>query len=288
MLENCLNGEFKLREGPLRATANEFLKFQKYIQNNIGLKFPESKKSLLESRLSSHISKLGFNSFGDYFDYIESQPELSDEVDFLVDKLTTHTTSFFREIYHFDFLTTKGIQHLLQSFGNRTVFKILSLGSSTGEEMYTLAMLFATFKKKRIIHDYIIDGADISKYALLKAKEGIFKLDHFDSIPPEYKDYFEVRDEKLYAKNILKQNLRFFILNACNNGQRFPDTYHVVFCRNTLIYFPKELQQNVIDNIQKIIIPGGIFIMGHSESLYGLKHEFTRMEPTIYKSESLK
>jgi len=271
-----------LRDGPLRATDWEFAKFQEFIQTKIGIKFPETKKTLLESRLSSHITKLGFQSFGDYLDFVYNQPELSDEMDFLVDKITTHTTSFFRENNHFTFLLEKGLDHLIEKFGARTKFKIMSLGSSTGEEMYTLAMIFADLKKNGKIEDYQVDAADVSKYALLKAKEGVFKIDHLDSIPNVYRGYFDVKDNKLFAKSVLKHNLRFFILNICKVEQKFPDYYHIVFCRNTLIYFSKPLQQNVIDNVGKILLKDGMFFMGHSESMYGLTHKFERLGPTIY------
>jgi len=268
--------------GPLKATSAEFKLFQNFVENKIGLKFPESKKSLLESRLSSHISKLGYKSFGDYFKYIESLNELDSEIDFLVDKITTHTTSFFRENHHFDFLQNKGIDILTSYFGKINL-KIASLGSSTGEEMYTIAMILENQKKLGKILGYTIDGADISKYALLKAKEGVFKIDHLESIPKQYTSFFDIKDNKIYAKSVLRNNMRFFLLNIAKPTQKFPDRYHIIFCRNTLIYFNKELQQNVINNIEKILIDGGLYFMGHSESLHGLTHNFVRVEPTIYK-----
>ncbi|HOV14389.1 MAG TPA: CheR family methyltransferase [Spirochaetota bacterium] len=271
--------------GPLKANKEEFEMFQEFIQDKIGLKFPESKKSLLESRLSSHIGKLGFNSFGEYFKYIGTLSELDEEIDYLVDKITTHTTSFFRENHHFDFLLSKGIDILVSVFGKINL-KIMCLGSSTGEEMYTLAMILESQKKTGKILGYTIDGADISKYALLKAKEGVFKIDHLDSIPKQYIGYFDVKENKIFAKSILKNNLRFFLLNIAKPKQRFPDKYHIVFCRNTLIYFNKELQQNVINNVEKILISGGLYFMGHSESLHGLTHNFERVEPTIYQGGS--
>ena len=271
-----------MHNSQIRANDKEFKLFQDFIQNKIGIKFPESKKTLLESRLSLHIYKLGFTSFLEYFDYIKELPEIDEEVDYLVDKITTHTTSFFRENFHFDYLNNSGIDLLTKIFG-REQLKCISLGSSTGEEMYTLAMILATKKKETKISDYQIDAADVSKYALLKAKEGVFKIDHLASIPQKYKSFFDIKENKIVAKPILKYNMRFFMLNICKIGQKFPDKYHIVFCRNTLIYFSKQLQQNVINNVAKILIPGGLFLMGHSESLHGLNHNFKRVEPTIYQ-----
>jgi len=267
----------------IKATDEEFAKFKEFIETKIGIKFPEGKKSLLESRLATHINKLGFKSFGEYFEYVGTLPELSDEIDYLVDKITTHTTSFFRENHHFEFLLSKGIDIILNQFGKTTI-KVISLGSSTGEEMYSIAMVLESQKKAGKIAGYVIDAADVSKYALLKAKEGIFKIDHLPSIPQQYKSFFDIKDNKIMAKPILKNNLRFFIINICKKEQKFPDYYHIVFCRNTLIYFSKPLQQNVIDNIKRILLTGGLYFMGHSESLHGLEHDFKRIEPTIYQN----
>jgi len=272
-----------LSQGPLRVTEEEFTKFQGFIQSRIGLKFPETKKSLLESRLSVHITRLGFGSFGEYFDFLETQPDLSDEIEFVIDKITTHTTSFFREDHHFKFLVDSGIGIIQKVFGQGTTIKFASLGSSTGEEMYTISMILYPLKKSGRIKDYSIDAFDISKYALLSAKEGRFRLETQSSIPPQYQDLFKVVDNKLIANQAIKNNMRFFMSNIAKKNQKFPDRYHIAFCRNTLIYFNKMLQQNVIDNIANILLPGGLYFMGHSESLHGLVQDFKRVEPTIYQ-----
>jgi len=271
-----------LNQGQLKVTEEEFEKFQKFIQAKIGLKFPENKKTLLESRLSVHISRLGFESYGEYFDFLETQSEFSEEIEFVIDKITTHTTSFFREDHHFNFLTSQGIDIIQKNFGKSTVIKFASLGSSTGEEMYTISMVLYPLKKNGKIKDYSIDAFDISKYALLNAKEGRFRLETQSSIPTQFQNLFKVADNKLLADQALKNNMKFFMSNIAKKNQRFPDNYHIVFCRNTLIYFNKTLQQNVIDNIANILLPGGLYFMGHSESLNGLTHNFKRVEPTIY------
>ncbi len=272
-----------MNHGPLRVTDKEFERFQNFIQSKIGLKFPETKKSLLESRMSSHITRLGFESYGDYFDFLETQSEFSEEVEFVIDKITTHTTSFFREDHHFNFLVNGGVDMIQKIFGPSTVIKFASLGSSTGEEMYTISMILYPLKKSGKIKDYSIDAFDISKHALLSAKEGRFRPETQTSIPPQYQKFFHIEENRLIADPALKNNMRFFMSNIAKKGQRFPDTYHIVFCRNTLIYFNKALQQNVIDNITNILMPGGLYFMGHSESLHGLTHNFKRVEPTIYQ-----
>lgn len=264
----------------LRANKYEFNLFQDFIERKIGIKFPETKKSLLESRLSNHIARLGLGSFEEYYHLLQNGTQA--EYDFFIDKITTHTTHFFRENFHFDFILNHGTKILNKHFRNNSL-KALSLGASTGEEMYTLAMVLNFLKKNNQINDFTIHGADISKQALLKAKTGIFKIDHLESIPKKYRYNFYIKEEIIEAKLDLKKHLHYYMLNACKRYQQFPAKYHIIFCRNMLIYFSRDLQQNVIDNIQNILLPGGLCFIGHSESLHNLSHKMKRIVPTVYQ-----
>jgi chemotaxis protein methyltransferase CheR len=266
--------------GTPRITKSEFEKYSRFIEKKIGIKFPESKKSLLESRLSTHIAKKGFINFSEYFEKLLSTDQ--DEYEFFIDKITTHTTNFFREPVHFKYLINTGIKLINEEFGN-PVINILSMGTSTGEEMYSISLILTEQKKFNGINDFCISGIDISKKALLKAKNGIFNPDSLRSIPGKYRVYFNKSDNKLEAKEILKQNMRFFILNASRKNQIFPDKYHIVFCRNTLIYFSNQKQQNIINNISNILLPGGLLFIGLSETLQSLTHDFQKQESTIYR-----
>lgn len=265
-------------------TDTEFKKFQNLIQQRIGIKFPKEKRSLLESRLAGRIKKLGFTTFLQYYQYLENN-EAPDEFEFFIDRITTHTTHFFREQNHFDFLISRGVTLINQRF-NQPKIKIISVGSSTGEEMYSIAMILADLQDKNIIYDFEISAADISKKALLKAKEGVFDLKHKASIPHKYLKYFIIYEDSIAAKPVLKKHLRYFIINASNKNQKFPDSYHIVFCRNMLIYFTKEQQQVIINNISNILLPRGLFFSGHSESLIGLKHHFKKVIPAVYQGET--
>ena len=264
----------------LSVNKHEFLKFQNFIERKIGIKFQSNKKSLLESRLSSHIIKLGLNSFDDYYYYLINENE--DEYDYFIDRITTHTTHFFRESYHFDFLINKGID-IINNYFNKPKINVLSLGVSTGEELYTLAMIFERLKKLNAVRDYEIHGADVSRLALLKAKKGIFKAESIDNIPENYRSGFKKYNDIIVADDKIRYNLRFFLLNACKRKQKFPDKYHIVFCRNIFIYFKKELQQNILDNILSVLLNGGLLFTGHTESLFGFKHNFKKVGTSVYR-----
>jgi len=263
---------------------DEFYKFQDFIEKKIGIKFPEAKKSLLESRLALHIKKRGFDSFGDYFIHISTGSD-AEEFNFFVDKVTTHTTYFFREKEQFDYLISEGITLINKIFSSPSMIKVMSLGSSTGEEMYTLGMIFSELCNSGTMSAFEIHAADVSKKALLQAKTGKFDLKHYESLESKYKKYFKVNNDFIESKTNLKKSLRFFLLNGAKANQDFPDKYHVIFCRNTLIYFNKKMQQNFIDNIYNNLLPGGFMFLGHSESLNGIDHKFKRVKSSTFMKE---
>ena len=273
-----------MNQNSLSVSKEEFLKFQNFIEKKIGIKFQQNKKSLLESRLSSHIIKLGMKSFEEYYNYLINDNE--EEYDYFIDKITTHTTNFFREKSHFNFIINRGI-NIINEYYNKPKIKILSLGVSTGEEIYTLAMIFARLKKLNEITDYEIHGADVSKIALLKAKKGVYKTESLEDIPQKYQNSFKKFNNLIIADEIIRYNIRFFLLNACKRNQKFPDKYHIVFCRNIFIYFKNELQQNILDNVLSALLNGGLLFTGHTESLFGFKHNLKKIETSVYRSEKV-
>ncbi len=267
----------------MKINQDEFNKFQSFIEKKIGIKFPQTKKSLLESRITNHIIKSGFTSFEEYYQYLLSKKN-TEEYEYFIDKITTHTTYFFREIQHFDFIIDRGIDLINKHF-NKPFIKILSVGASTGEEMYSLALIFEEQKKFNKISGYGIDGFDISKKSLLKAKNGIFHKSNLENIPKRFKVFFKTNQDTIEAKEILKKKLKFFVLNVSNDNQKFPDKYHLILCRNILIYFTPLIQQKIINNLLTILLNGGFFITGTSESLHSLNHNLKKIQPNIYKRQ---
>jgi chemotaxis protein methyltransferase CheR len=268
----------------IRIDNETFKKFQTYVRQKIGINLPAAKKGLVESRFSNYIMKAGFKSFQEYLDYLVNDRSNS-EYDFFVDRITTHTTHFFREKGHFDFLIKKGTTLINTFFNSPPMIKVLSIGTSTGEELYSLAIVLTEQQKSGFIHDFTIHGADVSRKALEKAKKGIFNSKNLEYIPTQYKKYFTIQKNQtiIEAKPVLKKNLKFFMLNACKKNQNFPDNYHIIFCRNMLIYFSKPLQQNVISNILRILLKNGLLFTGSTESLYTLSHNLKKIETTIYQ-----
>lgn len=171
---------------------------------------------------------------------------------------------------------------LLKQF-NTTNIHCMSLGASTGEEAYSLAMTLMKYTELNPGIDFQIDLSDISIDSLKKAKTGEFKLIQLNQIPKYYFHYLIKNSDSFTFIPAIKQRLKFFKLNICNPEQKFPGNYHLLFCRNTLIYFPRERQQIILQNIERIIKDGGLLLLGHSETLQRICHNLKKIGPTVYQ-----
>ena len=153
VIEKPLSGEMSHRL---------FLKFRNFIQSELGIKMPDTKKTMLQARIQKRLRKLGIDSFEEYHDYVFSPEGIETELQNLIDAVTTNKTDFFREPRHFDYLVQKALPNLINSgtLQNGRKAHIWSAGCSTGEEPYTLAMVLSEFSEKHSGFNFSILATD--------------------------------------------------------------------------------------------------------------------------------
>jgi len=149
----------------------EFNRFSSLIYDQVSIKMPAAKKTMLEARLQKRLKALGLNTFEEYADFVFTSADKGDELIHLIDVVTTNKTDFFREPAHFDYLVKSAIPSLIddRDAGIRTPLKIWSAGCSTGEEPYTLAMVLSEFAALNPDFSTSILASDISTSVLSKA-----------------------------------------------------------------------------------------------------------------------
>ena len=145
-------------------TDRDFHRLSSFISERCGIKLPLSKKTMLEGRLRKRLRILGLSDFGHYCDYIFSRNGVDPEYLHMIDAVTTNKTDFLREPQHFHYLTQKVVPELLEvhGLGIKNRFNIWSVGCSTGEEPYTLAMFLMDFAQNVRSIDFHILATDIS------------------------------------------------------------------------------------------------------------------------------
>jgi len=260
--------------------------FCEYLYKNMGIFIEPSKKNLLAQKLSKLMFDAGFQNAGEYYHAIVAPPITEKQKEFknkFLDTVTVHKTNFFRENNHFEFLQRTILNIIAESssvkFTNE--LRVWSSACSTGEEAYTLAMLF-----KEILPPGIkakILATDISPDSVRKAMTGVYKFGPEDNITNYYiNKYFTKNANDWSINDEIKNSVTFRLFNLMEPFP-FKNPFDIIFCRNVMIYFDKEVQERLVNNFYKAIAPKGFLFIGHSESLIQLKHPFTYFEPTIYK-----
>ena len=270
-----------------------FVKFSSFIQNELGIKMPEAKKTMLQARLQKRLRKLGIESFQEYYNFVFSNRGIDKELYNMIDAVTTNKTDFFREPQHFDTLVQTIIPELIHAYGMgiRKKALIWSAGCSSGEEVYTLAMVLNEFKTRLPEFNFSILGTDISTRVLKSAALGIYTHEKIEPVPlPLRRKYLlKSRDKDKNLVRIipgLRANTFFRRLNFMDSNFGIRQPADIIFCRNVLIYFDRETQEKVLNRLCQYLVSGGYLFTGHSETLNGLNVPLTQATSTVYKKSS--
>ena len=266
----------------VRIKPAEFDKITRFAKDHFGLDLKSGKEELVTARLSRKIRQGHYRSFGDYFEAVMADPSGSGLLE-LIDALTTNHTSFLREAAHFDFLT----KLLATELAKVPVIRIWSAACSTGEEPYTIvACLLAAGRQ---LTGFELKATDISTRVLAQAQRAVYRQDAIASLPDAWRRACFLRGHGRTAgwcrvrPNIIER-IRFERFNLVENGP-VEGRYHVIFCRNVMIYFDKPTQQHVVGRLASALEPGGYLMVGHSESLAGVEHGLTYVQPATYRKD---
>jgi chemotaxis protein methyltransferase CheR len=265
--------------------------FCEYLYKNMGIHIENNKRTLLSQKLVKLINESDIKSLGEYYHFIVA-PSITEKQKTLknrfIDTITVHKTNFFRENNHFEFLKAN-IGKIIEESPTARVTKELRVWSSacsTGEEPYTLAMLLKEIlpcdMKAKIL------ATDISPQSIQKALTGVYNFGPEDYISNYYiNKYFSQTPEGMVISDEIKSNVTFRLFNLMEPFP-FRNPFDIIFCRNVMIYFDREVQEKLVNNFYSALGNNGLLFIGHSESLIQVKHDFNYHEPTIYKKSLCK
>ncbi len=261
----------------------DFKKLSEFIYTNFGIQIKDSKKIMLQSRLHKRLKALEINDFSEYVKFLFS-PAGKDEIIHMIDVVSTNKTDFFREASHFDFITDK----ILPQMTNNRHLKIWSSACSSGEEVYTLAIMMEEFNLGIKNLNYNILGTDISTRILEKANNAIYPIKLIENIPLNLKrKYFLKSKDKKNVRVVpnLRKKTNFRRLNLMDTFYSVPHDFDIIFCRNVLIYFDRETQKTVIAKLLDRLKKGGFLFLGHSESIAGYNFDLNQLQTTIFQKK---
>jgi chemotaxis protein methyltransferase CheR len=264
-----------------------FEKLSAFIYKQYGIKMPPVKKVMLQSRLQRRLREMNMNSYEQYCDFLFSKEGEALELVHMIDVVTTNKTDFFREPAHFDFMQQVVLPDFVARNKQKTTMKLWSAGCSSGEEVYTLAIILSDFMENHKNFDFSILGTDISTRILQKAVDAIYTEERAANIPLEIKKKYFLKSKDRDRPTVrlipqIRKKASYQRLNFMDDSYNVHETFDVVFCRNVLIYFDREAQTNVINRLCNHLKPGGYFFLGHSESITGMKVPLMQLKPTVF------
>jgi chemotaxis protein methyltransferase CheR len=269
-----------------------FQQFSELVYKECGINLHDGKRELLQARLNKRLRATGIGCYREYYDFIQNPNNGSEVVHFL-DSISTNLTYFFREPKHFQYLEQISLPALIREKNQQSSkrIRIWSAGCSTGEEPYSLAMVVSSHLSDLQRWDFRILATDISTRVLAVAVSGVYSEEKMTHVPKNMQQsYFTRRKgpggEIFYEVGPqLKKIITFRRLNLQENYP-FNGPFDYIFCRNVMIYFDKETQQQLIQKMSRYLGPGGCLMVGHSESLTGLSHGLSYVQPSVYRKET--
>ena len=264
-------------------------RFRAHVRAVTGITLTEAKVTMIHQRLRKRVTDLGFARTEDYLAHLFTDAADPAEMVRALDLITTNTTSFFREVQHFDYMADTFLPALAAKGGRKPRLKFWSAAASEGAEAYTIAMVLAEGLRRGLAYDFAVLGTDVSTRILEKASRAVFQREQLETVPPELRRryFLQASDPALagMARIVpeLRRHVRFGHLNLMDDAYPVDSNLSAVFLRNVLIYFERETQTRVISRIVHHLAPGGHLFVGHSESMVVDHPMLVQVRPSIFR-----
>lgn len=249
----------------------EFRLIREFVAEEFGLLIDEGRISFLSSRLLARLADLRLESFRDYYACLKFSPRAGKEHQQLISILTNNETYFFREDAQLQVLCEHILPRLKEEQQHTTQRKIriYSAGCSSGEEVYTIAMLLLESGHFLWDWDIMVTGIDVDPQMIAMARAGIYSGRAFQTTSPQYQErYFTKNGEYYQVKDSLRRITSFEEGNLLRLEPFLKnDPAHVIFCRNVFIYFSEDTTRKIVESFADLLVPEGHLFLGHSESL---------------------
>ncbi len=250
-----------------------FKDLRDYIYEKSGIYIADTKKYLIENRLSRILHEKKLKSFEDYLKMIKVSTN-GNELSRLFDAVTTNETYYYREPQQLEVFINTVIPAVLSKKKAGQKVKIWSAASSSGEEPYTLSMMLT--EKMISPSRFEIYASDLSEGVLASAKKAVYNSYSTRNVPENLlKKYFTNTGQAHSLSDAVKNTVKFSKVNLIDDKNlKSLRGMDIIFCRNVLIYFDAKAKQKVVSNLYDNLNPGGYLFIGSSESLHNVTRAF--------------
>jgi chemotaxis protein methyltransferase CheR len=261
-------------------SAQDFERVRQLIYDHAGINLHAGKQAMVYSRLSRRLRETGHRSFADYLGWLQQAHDSAARSEWqqFVNGLTTNLTSFFREAHHFECLA----QDLRERQGRD--LRIWCAAASTGEEPYSIAMVVDETLGAEARADIV--ASDIDTTVLATAERAVYDAASRGLSPARLQRHFlrgkGANEGHIRVRPALARRVGFRALNLVDSTWDLGGPFHIVFCRNVMIYFDAPTQRRVLERLHAALLPDGLLYVGHSENFTQAREWFRLRGKTIY------
>lgn len=250
------------------------LRFRDVVAQRLGLYFDDTRLDHLTDVLRQRLGAHGVSDLEPYLRQLRMGGR--EELRVLAELLTVGETYFFRYRDHFKAFAEIVLPRRLAAASARRQLRVLSAGSASGEEAYTLAILLRE-NVDLTSWDVKIVGIDVNPRAIEKASRGVYAAWSLRETPPDVRErYFHASGQHFRLDSSVRSMVTFEERNVVLDDPSFwrAEEFDVVFCRNVTMYFTPEIKREVVARISRSLAHGGFLFMGHAETLRGISQDF--------------
>ena len=262
----------------------EFQAFQKLLLTKCGVFLGEDKKYLIETRLFDLVQTFQ-GSYKKLLEEVEKKTNRINLQDQILHLLTTHETYWFRDTFFWDTLKLELVPNLISLAQKGGTVSIWCAGCSTGQEPYSLAMLIDELclktSNKLFASHFKIIASDFSQEVLNKASLAQYnRFEMFRGLSLERREsYFQKSENDTWILNRnIRDRVKFIPLNLMDNFCPVLDSFHLILCRNVLVYFSSELKEKTLEKLVRTLNPNGFLILGASEVLTSFPKDLIKQD----------
>lgn len=257
----------------------DFKKILAFVLKAKGFDGRQYKPNYIKRRIAVRMRATGSGTYQDYLKILESA---ATEATQLLDRLTIHVTEFFRDAGVYKALQERQLQALPEAADKK--IKVWCAGCSTGEEAYSVAIMLWEWCFARPDASFEILATDIDHASVRTAEKGEYGMEALQKMPKsQVTRWFHLEGQKAKVVSDLQKNIRFRVHNLLAPWPPELSGFHIVFCRNLLIYLTAPQQQKIYEQFAKALLPGGNLVLGLTETLLGPARRFYQCQDVKHR-----
>lgn len=253
---------------------SDFNFIRELVHRHSAIALETDKAYLIELRLSPLARQAGFSTLPEFIAALRLESANSPLYRQVIEAMTTHETSFFRDLHPFESLQSTLLPNMLDKRGTATI-TIWCAACSSGQEPYSIAMLIREAFPAQVARRVRIIATDLSEAIIERARSGVYnQIEISRGLPPALlSKYFDKQDASWRIRPEIRHMVEFQTSNLATPWPMFP-MLDLVFMRNVLIYFDVETKKALLAKVRQVLKPDGYLFLGSSETTLNLDAAF--------------